>query len=129
MRWSVLPASAITQALADTGRELVALTTPWAENFAYMFRDRFEQFAESAVQRAPERISQIGEVLPTVMIDGSLIGIWSWNKAARRVEPALIRGRTSQQQRRLVRARVEMLSGTLLRGWQNANGTGGTGTV
>ncbi|MEY9894835.1 hypothetical protein ABIA31_008523 [Catenulispora sp. MAP5-51] len=159
MWWSALPASAITQALADTGRELLALTTPWTDDPVYMFRDRFEQFTESAVQRPSERISflahedvalkaynqtrsrylgdlperavfnQIGEVLPTVMIDGRLVGTWSWNKAARRVEPALVRGRTSPQQRNLVRARAEMLSGTLLRGWQNTNGVGGAGSI
>lgn len=158
MWWSALPASVITQALADTGRELVALTTPWTEDLAYMFRDRFEQFTESPGRRVPERISflahedvalkaynqtrtrylgdlperavfnQIGEVLPTVMIDGRLVGTWSWNKTARRVEPTLIRGRTSPQQRKRVREHAEMLSGTLLRGWQNANGTGGAGS-
>jgi hypothetical protein len=63
--------------------------------------------------------------------DGRLVGTWSWNKAARRVEPALVRGRTSPRQREFVRARAEMLSDTLLRGWQNANanGTGGAGPI
>lgn len=158
MWWSALSASTITQALADAGRELLVLNTPWTSDPTYMFYDRFEQFVGARPQTSerisflahedvalkaykqtrarylgdvPERavFNQIGEVLPTVMIDGRIVGIWAWNETARRVEPALIRGRTSPQQRKLIRTHAETLSGTLLRGWQNANGTRNTSAV
>lgn len=155
--WSALSAGAITNALAATGRDLVELRTPWAEDPAFMFRDRFEQFVELDDTGASGRLSflahedialkaffqtrtrylgglpqaavfnQIGEVLPTIMIGGRLIGTWAWNEAAQRAEPALAAG-ISIPPRLLKKIRdyADQLSETLRRGRSNSYGSSGT---
>jgi hypothetical protein len=155
--WSGLSAGAILDALADSGRELVELHTPWAEQPLYMYRDRFQEFRDSEpdgrdagvgflahedvalkayfqtrrryLGSLPARraFNQIGEALPTIMVRGRVIGTWAWNEHARRVEPSLVRGAAPPDVRKQVHIHADRLSETMRRGWSTAHGTTGQG--
>lgn len=47
--------------------------------------------------------NQIGEVVPTVIIDGTVAGTWSWNTRTATISTDLIPGRTTPATRRQVR--------------------------
>lgn len=156
--WSALSRSAITAALAASTREVVAVTTRWSIQPQYMFADRLEEFLsagptahhsgvnflahEDVALKAyfetrtrylgdlPARraFNQIGEVLPTVLHDGQVIGIWAWDEAGRRVTTRLVRGRTSPDIRSAVRARANQLTRVLRLGWTSGR-PGRTTTV
>jgi hypothetical protein len=151
--WSGLSRSVIVQALADAGRELVMLETPWSNAPLYMYGHRFEQFRDTTrEERAtgvnllahedvalkayfetrsrylgtlPTRraFNQIGEVLPTVVHDGRVIGTWSWSSRRHRVETRLVPGSVPTDQRVEVQARAYQLSNTLQRGWSASSST------
>ena len=61
--------------------------------------------------------NQIGEVLPTVIIDGTVAGTWSWNTRTATISTDLIPGRTTPATRRQVKARAAALTETLRSAW------------
>jgi hypothetical protein len=70
----------------------------------------------------PQRraFNQIGEVLPSVIIDGLLAGTWSWNARTASVDIDLIAGRFPASLRRQVNARAAALTETLRSAWAPA---------
>ena len=119
--WSGLSATDITTALLATGRPVTAVATPWSDDPCLMFADQAErnpggnavttgvQFLahEDTALKAyhqtrnrylaglpPRRaFNQIGEVLPTVIIDGTVAGTWSWNTRTATISTDLIPGK------------------------------------
>jgi hypothetical protein len=145
--WSALSRAAVTAALAASTREVVAVTTSWSDQPQYMFADRLEEFLAAGPDthhsgvnflahedvalkayfatrprylgdlRARRAFNQIGEVLPTVVHDGQVIGTWAWDEAGRRVTTSMITGRTSPEIRSTVRTRADQLTQVLRFGW------------
>jgi hypothetical protein len=142
--WSGLPATDITAALLASGRSLIALGSPWSEEPCLMFADQLEESTSNEVTTGvqllahedtalkayfqtrdrylgglPSRraFNQIGEVLPSVIVDGMLAGTWSWNISTASVEVDLIASKVSAPVRRQVKARAAALTETLRSGW------------
>lgn len=145
--WSALSRTSVVDALAKSGREVAAVSTSWSEQPQYMFADRLEEFLstravghsdgvnllahEDVALKAyfetrrrylgnlpPRRaFNQIGEVLPTVLHSGQVIGTWSWDPAKRRVVTSLVSGGSTPETRRAVRARANLLTEILRCGW------------
>lgn len=145
--WSALSRAAVVAALDACAREVVAVTTSWSDQPQYMFADRLEEFLDAGpgahhsgvnflahedvalkayfetraryLGSLPARhaFNQIGEVLPTVVHDGQVVGTWAWDGAGHRVTTSLFRGRTSQPIRRAIRARADQLTTILRFGW------------
>jgi Winged helix DNA-binding domain len=148
--WSALSRTAVTEALTHSSRPVVAVTTTWSDQPQYMFTDRFEEFRTAAPQAhhtgvsllahedvalkayfetrsrylgalpARRAFNQIGEVLPTVVHDGTVIGTWAWDPAARRVATSLVADASTAELRRAVRTRADRLTGVLRGGWTTA---------
>nr|WP_246868293.1 winged helix DNA-binding domain-containing protein [Saccharopolyspora sp. ASAGF58] len=66
-----------------------------------------------------QAFNQIGEVLPTIIWDGQVIGTWSWQGATKTVAYTLARRRTTPQQRKAVADHATLLSGALRLGWSS----------
>ena len=143
--WSGLSATDITTALLAAGRPVAAVATPWSDDPCLMFADQAEQDSgrdtvttgvqflahEDTALKAyhqtrsrylaglpPRRaFNQIGEALPTVIIDGTVAGTWSWNTRTATVSTDLIPGRTTPAIRRQVKARAAALTETLRSAW------------
>jgi Winged helix DNA-binding domain len=143
--WSGLSATDITVALLASDRPIVSVATPWSDDPCLMFADQVEghpghdaittgvQFLahEDTALKAyfqtrsrylgslPQRraFNQIGEVLPTVIVDGVIAGTWSWNTRTATVHTDLIPGKVTQVIRRQVKARAATLTETLRSAW------------
>jgi hypothetical protein len=142
--WSGLPAADITSALLTSGRAVIAVATPWSTDPCLMFADQADESAsneattgvqflahEDTALKAyfqtrrrylgglpPRRaFNQIGEVLPSVTVDGMIAGTWSWNTRTASVDTDLIAGKVSAPVRRQVKARAAALTDTLRSGW------------
>jgi hypothetical protein len=142
MWWSGLSRTAILKALARIGRPLVAVSTPWSTSTLYMYRDRLEQFhlADAAeptglnflahedvalkayfesrgryLANVDERLvfNQIGEVLPTVVIDGRVVGTWSWDGRLGKIAYTLVRGQAAPDLRNEIRKWARIMSEAL----------------
>ena len=111
--WSGLTKSHVLSALNQSVRPIIGLLTPWATNVLYMFDDGpsgiarelnsemaidflahedvalkayFETRARYLAYLPPGKVfNQIGEVLPTILRGGQIIGRWDWDRASRRV--------------------------------------------
>lgn len=142
--WSGLPATDITAALQASGRPVIPVASPWSEDPCLMFAD---QAGESATSEAttgvqflahedtalkayfqtrsrylgglpPQRaFNQIGEVRPSILIDGHLAGTWSWNTRTASIDVDLIAGKIPATTRRQVKARAAELTETLRSAW------------
>jgi hypothetical protein len=143
--WSGLPATDITAALLACERPVIAVVTPWSEDPCLMFGDQAEESAASEAittgvqflahedtalkayfqtrsrylgglpqQRA---FNQIGEALPTVIVDGTVTGTWSWNTRTASVDVDLTPGMVSPPIRRQVKVRASVLTETLRTAW------------
>jgi hypothetical protein len=62
--------------------------------------------------------NQIGEVLPSVIVDGMLAGTWSWNTDTASIDVDLNAGKVPAPVRRQVQARAAALTETLRSGWE-----------
>ena len=143
--WSGLSATDITTALLACGRPLAAVATPWSEDPCLMFADPAAESAGSEVTTGvqflahedtalkaysqtrsrylgglPQRqaFNQIGEALPTVIIDGMVAGSWSWDTRTASVHAELIPGRVPLPVRHQVKARAAALTETLRSAWE-----------
>ena len=114
MWWSGLSRAAVVTGLRMCGRPVAAVQTPWCPDPLYLFDDRHadqlqasdptstvdflahEDVALKAYHQTRARylgdieptraFNQIGEVLPTILRDGSVIGTWRWETTTRRVQ-------------------------------------------
>ncbi|REF00731.1 DNA glycosylase AlkZ-like family protein [Thermomonospora umbrina] len=144
MWWSGLSAADITTALRSLDRELVQVTTPWAEDPCWMFTDRLTEYRAGAepgtgiallahedtalkayfqtrtryLAGQPQRraFNQIGEALPTIIVNGTVAGTWSWHPPTRRVQLDIQPHLTAAQRRRAT-AHADALTDTLRRAW------------
>jgi Winged helix DNA-binding domain len=141
--WSGLSASDVTAALRRSGRALITVATPWSAQPCLMFADQatealassaltsirllaHEDSALKAYQETRDRylaglpqqraFNQIGEVLPTIVIDGTVVGTWSWDTRGRSVSPQVLPGKTTPALRRRIHKRAEGLTHTLRAG-------------
>jgi hypothetical protein len=146
--WSGLSAADITAGLLDSGRSLLSVTTPWSEAPCLMFADQADEaLANEAVTGVqllahedsalkayyqtrsryladiPQRraFNQIGEVFPTIVIDGLVTGTWAWDNRTRSVRTSVIRGLTTPAIRRQIQARAAALTQTLCSAWAPAH--------
>jgi hypothetical protein len=145
--WSALSRAAVTAALAASAREVVTVTTSWSDQPQYMFADRLEEFLAAGPDTrhsgvnflahedvalkayfetrprylgdlpAQRAFNQIGEVLPTILHHGQVIGTWGWDGVGRRVTTGMVTGRTSPEIRSTVRTRADQLTRVLRFGW------------
>ncbi|WP_435111354.1 DNA glycosylase AlkZ-like family protein [Nocardiopsis synnemataformans] len=143
--WSALSRQAVEQAWLRAGVKLVQVTVPaWSPHPMVMNADRFEEFASCGTQEsgahllahedvalkayfetrtrylgplpAAKAFNQIGEVLPTVVVDGQVVGTWAWDQQDRRVRHRLVPGTTSAADRSSVRAAARRMSSLLRAG-------------
>ena len=147
MWWSGLSRSAITAAMAASGREWVAVQTPWADAPLYMHRQRFEEFqATNAAEwhtglnflahedvalkayfetrqrylgelHPRQAFNQIGEVLPTIVVDGQVVGTWAWDTTTKAIVCKAARGAASTDARVNIKKQSLTLSAALRQGW------------
>jgi hypothetical protein len=142
--WSGLPATDITTALQVCGRPIVAVATPWSTDPCLMFTNQADESSGSEIATGvqflahedtalkaysqtrrrylaglpPRRaFNQIGEALPTVLIDGTIAGTWSWNTRTASIDTDLIPGSTPLPARRQVKARAVTLTEILRAAW------------
>lgn len=147
MWWSGLPRSAVITAMNESARRFTAVHAPWCQSSLYMYDDRHDEFQDEASQpqaldlnflahedvalkayfesrvrylgRLPPRraFNQIGEVLPTIMHGGQIIGTWAWDVSKMAVTCSIIRGYGSRELGNEVRRQAKALSGTLRLRW------------
>lgn len=145
MWWSALSRTAVLTAMNDSDVAWVALTTPWSPAPAYLPADRWEEFLaadpttyttglnllahEDVALKAyfetrsrylgnlapRQAFNQIGEVLPTVLVDGQVRGTWAWQPHTRSVVTTLIHGRRP----RGLTAATDAVTDALRSGWHN----------
>ncbi len=149
--WSGLPATDITTALLACGRPVIAVATPWSEDPCLMFADQMEESVGNEVATGvqflahedtalkayfqtrsrylgnlPQRdaFNQIGEVLPTVIVDGMVAGTWSWNTRTASIDVHLAQGTVPPPIRRQLEVRANALTETLRAAWAPIAGQG-----
>jgi len=142
--WSGLPATDITAALLASGRPVIRVASPWSQDPCLMFADQADKSTTSETATGvqflahedtalkayfqtrsryldglpPRRaFNQIGEVLPTILIDGAVAGTWSWNTRTASIDVDLIAGRLPPPFRRQAKARAAELTETLRGAW------------
>lgn len=139
MWWSGLSRLAITTAMNESARRFVAVHAPWCQPPLYMYDDRYDQFNDvvsaprvSALNflahedvalkayfesrsrylgKLPPRraFNQIGEVLPTIMHDGLVIGTWSWDASKATVTYSIAHGYDSPELRKQAKRQANAL--------------------
>jgi Winged helix DNA-binding domain len=147
MWWSGLSRSAITTAMNESARRFVVVHTPWCQSPMYVYDDRYDQFQgmvsrpqasilnflahEDVALKAyfesrsrylgklPPRyaFNQIGEVLPTIVDGGQVIGTWAWDASEMAVTYSIIRGYGSPVLRKEIRSQAKKLTETLYIRW------------
>lgn len=145
--WSGLSRRAVARAMRDLDREWIELGTGWADSPLYMRRDLFEEFTNSAADARQTGVNllahedvalkayfetrrrylgatpagavfnQIGEVLPTIVLDGHVIGTWAWDARSRSVSFRFHKRSISRGVRAAVRRHSEAVSASLRLGW------------
>jgi len=152
--WSGLSATDITTALLACDRPIIAVATPWCADPCLMFADQVDDSTASKAvttgvqflahedtalkayfqtrsrylgglsqQRA---FNQIGEALPTVIVDGIVAGTWSWNSRNACTDVDLTTDQIPPPIRRQVKIRATALTEALRAAWHPA---GHRGTV
>ncbi|GIF02716.1 hypothetical protein Asi03nite_02540 [Actinoplanes siamensis] len=147
--WSGLAQAAVVNALDRLGRPLTAALTPWSTAALYLFRDRFEEFTRTGTKASPAQVdflahedvalkayaqtrvrylggvgeraafNQIGEALPAVLVDGRVVGTWSWDARRRAVRCAYHRTGAPPLDREAIRAAAERVTAGLRRGYDD----------
>lgn len=147
--WSGLSQADVYRALAQSARPVQAYLAPWAAEPAYAFADQpaaqatpdaapdaaidflaHEDVALKAYfatrsrylgRLTPHRaFNQIGEVLPTILRDGLVIGCWAWDKRHRRVSWQIF-GRISRHDRSRCAERAAELTAVLHARYDDGN--------
>lgn len=147
MWWSGLSRLAITTAMNESSRHFIALQTPWCQSPLCMYNDLHDQFRNTWSRRQepalnflahedvalkayfesrgrylgklPPRcaFNQIGEVLPTTIYDGQVVGSWVWDASRMAVTYSIIRGYSSAGLRKETRRQANALSAALCLRW------------
>lgn len=147
MWWSGLSRLAITTAMNESARRFVAIHAPWCRSPLYMYDDRHDQFQDAVSQprvpslnflahedvalkayfesrgrylgQLPPRraFNQIGEVLPTVMHGGQVIGTWAWDASKMAVTYSIMYGYGSPELSKEARRQAKTLTETLHLRW------------
>lgn len=78
--------------------------------------------AHAATVRFRERraFNQIGEALPTIIVNGMVAGTWTWDNRTCSIRTSVISGRTTPAIRRQIRTRAAELTRTLRTAWTPA---------
>jgi hypothetical protein len=141
--WSGLSRRLIAATLAEL--DVVTLRLPWAASSFFMCRDRWESFlsadvADDAVNLLAhedialkayhesrsrylggldpaQAFNSIGEVLPTVLVGGRVVGRWHWDGATRTVMVRPFDGRREIPVSTALTERIDAMSDMLSRGW------------
>jgi hypothetical protein len=143
--WSGLGQATIAQSVAHL--ELVKMDLPWAAKTFYMLADQFQEFVSLGASTPTTRVqllahedvalkayfesrsrylgrslppvafNQIGEVLPTIVNDGVIIGTWRWNRQLRCVDTSFIPGLARHEVRKQATKRAEILTQRLHHGY------------
>ncbi|MEU4233308.1 crosslink repair DNA glycosylase YcaQ family protein [Nonomuraea sp. NPDC026600] len=147
--WSGLSQNILIDAWQRSSVKLVELLTPWTDSPLYMSATRFAAFTTAPdadcttgmVFLAHEDVAlkayfqtrrrylndvpaatafnQIGEVLPTIIADGHVIGTWSWDQTVSRVQHHLVAHQATAGQRHQINAAAATLTNTLRAGWHS----------
>jgi len=147
MWWSGLSRSAIVTAMNESENDVIVVHGSWCDAPMYMYRDRFEEFQRARAaehwsgvnflahedvalkayfesrrrylgQLPPRRaFNQIGEVLPTVVQDGHVVGTWAWDAKHRVVRVSMTHGFSSARLRRQVALRARSVTEALRLGY------------
>lgn len=134
-------------AMNESARRFVAVHAPWCESPLYMYDDRHDEFQDMVPQprvlalnflahedvalkayfesrgrylgQLPPRraFNQIGEVLPTIMHRGQVIGTWTWDASKMAVTYSIMRGYGSPELSKEARRQANALSQTLRLRW------------
>ncbi|ONH25497.1 DNA glycosylase AlkZ-like family protein [Pseudofrankia asymbiotica] len=145
--WSALSRAVVIDALDDPEAPVVEVATPWSPSPAYMPAKRYEQFtaadpdthttglqllahedvalkayAETRARYlgdlAPRQaFNQIGEALPTVLLDGQVCGTWMWEPASQTVVATLLPGQATTTIRQVIAA-AKRHTEALRAGWR-----------
>lgn len=145
--WSGLSRTAVVTAMNESGREVVAVETPWADTPLYMFRDRLDEYLTMASRVVATGINflahedvalkayfesrrrylgalsqsrvfnRIGEALPTIVLDGQVVGTWGWNIRSHEVTVGMVRDLGSVGLRQAVKQSAATLGASLRTGW------------
>lgn len=147
MWWSGLSQSAIITAMKESARRFVAIHASWCQSPLYMYDDRYDQFQRMVSQpqvpslnflahedvalkayfesrgrylgKLPPRSSfnQIGEVWPTIMYGGQIIGTWVWDASKMSVTCSIMYGYGSPELSKEARRQAKTLTKTLRLRW------------
>jgi hypothetical protein len=136
-----------------SARIWVAVTTPWSAQPSFMFADQaaeaashqeaagvqllahedpalktYHQTRDRYLAGLPQRraFNQIGEALPTVTVNGTVAGTWSWDSRSRDITVRILPGRITPAVRRQVRQRAGELADTLRAGVKAGSRPGGS---
>lgn len=143
--WSALSRRDVVNAWIRAGVKLVQVVAPsWGPHPMVMSADRFTEFTHAAPHGSgvhllahedvalkayyatrtrylgplPElkAFNRIGEVLPTVVVDGQVVGTWVWDRQDLRVRYRLVPGMVPRQVQAQVRAATRRSSALLREG-------------
>jgi hypothetical protein len=147
MWWSGLSRCAVVTAMNESARDWITVYGPWSGSPMYMYRDRFEEYARvdrdesetglnllahedvalKAYFETRDRylgtvpvwraFNRIGEVLPTIVHDGEVVGTWSWEASTRTVRCSMVRGLGSPRVRAMVKRRATTVGDALREAW------------
>ncbi|MFI7049038.1 DNA glycosylase AlkZ-like family protein [Streptosporangium sandarakinum] len=150
--WSALSRTAVVEGLERAGAKLVELLTPWSSSPLYMNAERFSEFTDASAADCATGVNllahedvalkayfetrrrylgdltplaafnQIGEVLPTVVVDGRVVGTWAWDERAAQVRLRLITGMAQAEQRKEIRGVAARLAAILRSGLHRVPG-------
>ncbi|HEX3961928.1 MAG TPA: hypothetical protein VHZ03_35755 [Trebonia sp.] len=110
-------ASQVDEALGNTVTTGVQLLAHEDTALKAYNATRIRYLADMPGQRA---FNQIGEVLPTIVIDGIVAGTWSWDARTLSIRTRLIPGKATQPERHQVRTRASELTQVLRAAWAPA---------
>lgn len=142
--WSGLSRTAILTAMQDSDEQWIQVTAPWSPSPMFMYRHRWDEFTASPPTNdtgphflahedvalkayfetrsrylgslpARDAFNQIGEALPTIMLQGQVVGTWTWQGPRAPLVYTFARGRTTPQQRRVIIARAATVQDALRR--------------
>ncbi len=145
--WSGLSRLAIITAMNESRRRFVVIHAPWCKSLLYIYGDQHDQFRDAfSLPRDPVlnflahedvalkayfesrgrylgklhprcAFNQIGEVLPTIVYDGQVVGTWAWDRNKTAVTYSIIHDYDSPGLRKQAMCRAKTLSETLRLRW------------
>jgi hypothetical protein len=151
MWWSALPRRDVVAAMNASDVTWARIQTPWTPSPTFMPEARYEEYLSGGRERspcgvgllahedialkayhetrarylhdlAPGRVfNPIGEVLPTVTLDGRVVGRWDWDPRHAKVSTNLLAKNLPRPVRAEVTSASRALSATMRRCWAPAS--------